>query len=93
VSGATPSPIKGSGFTGSQLLPGVHLVASHLDRVWLSTHHGAIRRRHLDAYLDECVFRFNRRSSKVRGLLFCRLLEGAVAAGPAPFTAIKGGKP
>lgn len=84
-------PIKGSGFTGSDLLPGVHLVASHLDRVWLGTHHGAVRRRHLDAYLDEFVFRFNRRSSKARGLLFYRLLEGAVAAGPAPFAAIRGG--
>ena len=39
------------------------------------------------------MFRFNRRSSKARGLLFYRLLEGAIAAGPAPFTAIKGGKP
>ena len=89
----TQVPIKGSGYTGSQLLPGVHLVASHLDRVWLGTHHGAIRKRHLDAYLDEFVFRFNRRGSKQRGLLFYRLMEGAVATGPAPLRDIRGGKP
>lgn len=77
----TQVPVKGSGLTGGELLPDVHLVASHLDRVWLGTHHGAIRRRHLDAYLDEFVFRFNRRTSRKRGLLFYRLMEGAVTAG------------
>ncbi len=85
--------IKQSGKTGSELLPGVHLVASLLDRWWLGTHHGAIRHRHLDAYLDEFVFRFNRRGSRARGMLFYRLLEGAVAADPVPFGAIVGGKP
>lgn len=85
--------IKGSGQTGSDLLPGVHLVASLLDRVWLGTHHGALRWRHLDAYLDEFVFRFNRRGSKARGLLFYRLLEGAVSIGPQPFASIRGGRP
>jgi hypothetical protein len=39
------------------------------------------------------VFRFNRRNSKERGLLFYRLLEGAVATDPAPFSSIVGGKP
>ncbi len=84
--------IRASGQTGSDLLPGVHLVASLLDRVWLGTHHGALRRRHLDAYLDEFVFRFNRRGSKARGLLFYRLLEGAVSTAPQPFSAIRGGR-
>ena len=85
--------IKASEQTGSDLLPGVHLVASHLDRVWLGTHHGAVRWQHLDAYLDEFVFRFNRRGSKARGLLFYRLLEGAVATDPTPLRRIRGGKP
>jgi len=85
--------IKGSGQTGSDLLPGVHLVASLLDRVWLGTYHGALRWRHLDAYLDEFVFRFNRRGSRARGLLFYRLLEGAVETEPQPFSAIRGGRP
>ena len=85
--------IKGSGQTGSDLLPGVHLVASLLDRVWLGTHHGALRWRHLEAYLDEFVFRFNRRGSRARGLLFYRLLEGAVSTAPQPYSAIRGGRP
>jgi hypothetical protein len=55
--------IKGSGLTGPDLLPGVHLIASHLDRWWLGTHHGAMQWRHLDAYLDEFVFRCDRRGS------------------------------
>lgn len=41
--------------------------ASHLDRWWLGTHHGAMRWRHLDAYLDEFVFRFNRRYYPMAG--------------------------
>jgi transposase-like protein len=85
--------IKRSGQTGSDLLPGVHLVASLLDRVWLGTHHGALRWRHLDAYLDEFVFRFNRRGSRARGLLFYRLMEGAVATDHAPLRDIWGGTP
>jgi transposase-like protein len=83
--------IKASDQTGSELLPGVHLVASLLDRWWLGTHHGAIRHRHLNAYLDEFVFRFNRRGSRARGLLFYRLLEGSIATEPTPFGLIVGG--
>lgn len=83
--------VKGSELTGSDLLPGVHLVASHLDRWWLGTHHGAMRWRHLDAYLDEFVFRFDRRSSMARGLLFYRLLDGAVATDHTPLSGIWGG--
>ena len=69
-------------------LPGVHRVASLLKRWLLGTHHGAIEPDHLAAYLDEFAFRFNRRSSRARGLLFYRLLEMAVAAPPRPYTAI-----
>jgi transposase-like protein len=58
--------IKKFGQTGSDLLPGVHLVAFHLDRWWLGTHRGAMHWRHLDAYLDEFVYRFNRRGSRAR---------------------------
>lgn len=88
-----PTNIKRSGRTSSVLLPGVHSVASHLDGWWLGTHHGAIRHRHLDAYLDEFAFRFNRRNSKGRDLLFYRLVEGSIAVGPAPFPSIVGGRP
>jgi len=63
-------------------LPHIHLVISLLKRWLLGTHQGAISEKHMQAYLDEYVFRFNRRKSAKRGLLFYRLLEGAVATKP-----------
>jgi transposase-like protein len=60
------------------LLPGVHLVASLLKRWLLGTYQGGVSREHLNYYLDEFTFRFNRRTSRSRGLLFYRLLEQAV---------------
>ena len=58
--------------------PGVHRVASLLKRWRLGTHQGAISKEHLPYYLDEFTFRFNRRTSTARGLLFYRLLSQAV---------------
>ncbi len=69
----------------SKLLPRVHRVASLLKRWLLGTHQGAVSRNHLDDYLDEFTFRFNRRKSRHRGKLFYRLLQQAVAVGPAPY--------
>jgi transposase-like protein len=63
-------------------MPAVHRVASLLKRWLLGTHQGAVGAEHLDAYLNEFTFRFNRRASRRRGLLFYRLLEQAVATGP-----------
>jgi hypothetical protein len=74
------------------VMPRVHRVASLLDRWWLGIHHGAIRPSHLDYYLDEFTFRFNRRSSKARGLLFYRLMEQAMDCRPAPRKMIIGGQ-
>lgn len=74
------------------VLPGVHRVASWLKRVIIGTYHGGISREHLDYYLDEFTFRFNRRSSRSRGLLFYRLLEGAVQTVPTPTHALSGGR-
>jgi transposase-like protein len=74
------------------VMPRVHRVASLLDRWWLSIHQGAIRPSHLDYYLDEFTFRFNRRTSKARGLLFYRLMEQAVDCSPVPRKMIVGGK-
>jgi hypothetical protein len=54
--------------------PHVHRVASLLKRWLLGTHQGAVTDAHLDAYLDEFVFRFNRRNSRNRGLVFWRLV-------------------
>lgn len=67
------------------LLPGVHRVASLLKRWLLGTHHGSYSADHLQAYLDEFVFRFNRRTSRQRGLLFYRLLEAAAGADPVTY--------
>jgi len=52
----------------------VNLIASLVKRWLLGTHQGAVQASHLDYYLDEYTFRFNRRTSKSRGLLFYRLL-------------------
>lgn len=63
-------------------LPGVHRVASQVLRWLLGTHQGSVVGDHLQQYLDEWTFRFNRRHSTQRGLLFGRLLEQAVEAPP-----------
>ena len=68
-----------------QLMPRVHRVASLLKRWLLGTHQGAVREKHVDYYLDEYTFRFNRRRSRARGLLFYRLLQNAVAVDPVPY--------
>jgi transposase-like protein len=66
-------------------MPGVHRVASLLKRWLLGTHQGAVQPSHLDYYLDEFTFRFNRRTARSRGLLFYRLLEQAVATQPVTY--------
>jgi transposase-like protein len=72
----------------SKLLPRVHRVISLLKRWVLGTHQGGISHQHLDYYLDEFTFRFNRRKSGSRGKLFFRLVEQAVATAPEPYRAI-----
>lgn len=81
----------GSGKEAHALLPRVHRVASLIKRWLLGTHQGAVSREHLDYYLDEFTFRFNRRSSRSRGKLFYRLLEQAVVAPPSPYATITKG--
>ncbi len=75
-----PEPIAPSGQQAHELLPGVHRVASLAKRWLLGTHQGGVKPAHLQAYLDEFTFRFNRRRSRARGMLFYRLLEQAVQA-------------
>jgi transposase-like protein len=70
------------------LLPRAHRVISLLKRWLLGTHQGAIGPEHLDDYLDEFTFRFNRRTSKSRGKLFYRLAQQAVQTEPAPFATL-----
>ena len=79
------SPLRGQPKLASQLLPRVHRVISLLKRWLLGTHQGAVSPAHLDYYLDEFTFRFNRRASRYRGKLFYRLLQQAVATAPAPY--------
>lgn len=74
-----------------EYLPGVHLVSSLLKRWIAGTLHHGISRRQLEYYLDEYTFRFNRRGSRSRGLLFYRLLQQAVASDPHPLTTLIGG--
>jgi len=77
---------------GDNLLGRAHQVASLLKRWLLGTHQGAVRSAHLDYYLDEFTFRFNRRTSGSRGLLFYRLMQQAVAMQPVEGKELIGGK-
>ena len=80
--------ISTSGEHAHVVMPEVHRVASLLKRWLLGTHQGAVSHDQLDYYLDEFTFRFNRRRSRHRSLLFYRLLEGAVATDPHPYRAL-----
>jgi transposase-like protein len=72
-------------------MPGVHRVASLMKRWILGTHQGSISDMHLQSYLEEYTFRFNRRKSNSRGLVFRRLLEHAISTKPIAESDIKGG--
>jgi transposase-like protein len=78
---------------GDNLLPLANRVASLMKRWLLGTHQGAVRPSHLDYYLDEFTFRFNRRTSGSRGMLFYRLVEQAMMLDPVPAKIISGGRP
>jgi len=80
--------LNASGDRAHVAMPEVHRVASLLKRWLLGTHQGAVREDQLDYYLDEFTFRFNRRRSRHRGLLFYRLIEGAIATDPHPYKAL-----
>ena len=91
--------LKGKREAATELLPRVHLVISLLKRWLMGTHQGAVSHKHLDYYLDEYTFRFNRRKSKSRGKLFFRLAQQAVAVDPVtrsqivhPHNGASGGK-
>ena len=80
--------LSGGSDPAHEVMPRVHLVASLLKRWLIGTHQGGVQHQHLDYYLDEFTFRFNRRRSKARGLLFHTLAQQALAVGPAPYNAI-----
>jgi transposase-like protein len=70
-----------------------HLVASLLKRWLLGTYQGAVRPSHLEYYLDEFTFRFNRRRSRSRGKLFYRLVQQALMVDPLPRCGFKAQTP
>lgn len=79
---------KALGEDPGTLLPAVHRVASLAKRWLLGTHQGAVDLAHLTSYLNEFVFRFNRRKSKSRGMLFYRVMELAIAHDPIRYQEI-----
>ena len=72
------------------LLPRVHRVASLLKRWLLGIHQGKVSKRQLGYYLDEFTFRFNRRLSADRGMLFYRLVQQALVVDPVPYRKLAG---
>ena len=84
--------VRKSADVGENLLPLANRVASLLKRWLLGTHLGAVRPSHLDYYLDEFTFRFNRRTSRSRGKLFYRLVQQAAAGKPVLGREIKAGR-
>ena len=69
----------------------MHKTISLLKRWMLGTHQGAISHEHLDYYLEEYTFRFNRRKSRSGGKLFYRLVQQTVQIDPSPYHSIVGG--
>jgi transposase-like protein len=69
-------------------LPAIHLVFGLAKRWLLGTHHGAVRQKHLPAYLDEFVFRFNRRTARNISHRFARLIEHAIQIQPTTYRGI-----
>jgi len=89
--GYTHEVIRQDASIGENLLPLANRVISLLKRWLLGTHQGAVQTSHLDYYLDEFTFRFNRRTSRSRGKLFYRLVQQAVAIEPVTASKIVGG--
>ena len=85
-------PPAGDRAAATRMLPRVHRVASLLKTWLLGTHHGGGDAKHLQSYLDEFEFRFNRRTSRYRGKLFFRVLEHAVTLPPTPYELITRGR-
>ena len=77
--------ISGSGKQAHELLPHVHMVDSLLKRWINGTHQGNVSPKHLEYYLDEFAFRFNRKLSTHKGKLFYRLMQQAANTLPVTY--------
>ena len=86
-----PTTVKTSGKTGSQLFPRVHLVLALLKRWILGTFQGRVGANHLQSYLDEFCFRFNRRTCRFLTGIFERVASAVASGVPRPYAAIIGG--
>jgi len=83
AAGVTHDPHVVGTMAAHIVLPWVHRIFSNL-KVWaLGVYHG-LRRKHLQSYLDEFVFRFNRR--RTRHAAFRSLLGIAAAHQPLTYT-------
>lgn len=81
-----PTTLDGMGKQASKaVLPRVNRIAALLKRWILGIHQGNVSRKHIGSYLDEFGFRFNRRTSVHRGMLFYRLLQQTVLIGPVSY--------
>src|SRR5437764_4888427 len=90
AAGCDHEPVSSSASWGDAALrlPGIHLVFGLAKRWLLGTHHGAVGEKHLPAYLDEYVFRFNRRTATLVSHGFARLIEQAVKTRPTTYREI-----
>ena len=86
--GHEPVSLSASGGDAALHLPAIHLVFGLAKRWLLGTHHGAVSAKHLPAYLDEYVFRFNRRTAKRLSHGFARLIEQALQTKPSTYRQI-----
>ena len=84
-----PRSLRASQLPAHVAMPRIHRVASLLKRWWMGTYHGGISEAHLDSYLDEFTFRFNRRTSRARGLLFYRLVQQAAQMEALPYEQLR----
>lgn len=92
-------PVEGKGYKhetvylqesdkpASELIARMHSIVALPKRWLLGAHKGGVSMEHLDAYLD-VTFRFNRRNSRSRSKLFCRLLEQVIAIEPVPYKSL-----
>jgi transposase-like protein len=83
-----PHNLSATSDDAASQLPAIHLVFGLAKRWLLGTHHGAVGKKHLPAYLDEFVFRFNRRTAKNLSHRFARVIEHAVQIGPTTYQAL-----
>ena len=85
----TGTSVAASGLAAHEVLPAVHRVFSLVKRWLMGTMQGSVSPEHVQAYFDEWVFRFNRRHSRSRGLLFHTLLRQAVEGQPVTYRSLR----